>query len=102
MEVEFMPSTDELKDKKRKVTEKVAEIDVLIADAQKLEDGVQELGKFLKSRPIEDERDTLVALSKHMNINLSDAKNMLNDRPVSPTMEGKILPDLVKELRQLR
>ena len=102
MEVEYMPSTKELQEKKNKLAEKVLEIEALIPEAEAIEDKVNALGKFLKSRPIEDERDTLVALSKHMNINLSEAKNLLNDRPVSPTMDGMILPDLVKELRQTR
>ena len=97
-----MPSTKELEDKKKETQDKVMEIEALIPQAQALEDKMKDLSKFLKSRPIEDERDTLIALSKSMGINLTEAKQLLADKPISPMMEGKILPDLVKELRQTR
>ena len=102
MVVEYMPSTKELEDKKKETQEKVMQIEALIPEAQALEDKMKNLSKFLKSRPIEDERDTLIALSKSMGINLTEAKQLLADKPISPMMEGKILPDLVKELRQTR
>ena len=97
-----MPSTKELEDKKKETQDKVMEIEALIPRAQELEERMEDLSKFLKSRPIEDERDTLIALSKSMGINLTEAKQLLSDKPISPMMEGKILPDLVKELRQTR
>ena len=97
-----MPSTNELRETKDKANAKVAELERIIVDTAKLEEELDNLSKLLKSRPLEDERDTIISISKHFNINLSEAKFMLEDRPISPTMDGMILPDLVKELRYTR
>ena len=49
-----------------------------------------------------NEVDILKDISKKLEINLTEASKFIKELPVEPIIEGKYIPDLVKELRGMR
>lgn len=49
-----------------------------------------------------DETEIIKDISKIYSMNLSDARDMLGSLPEEPIVDGKNIPDLIKEMRMIR
>ena len=61
----------------------------------------QELAKWVQYQT-SDETEIIKDISKIYSMNLSDARDMLGKLPEEPIVDGKNIPDLIKEMRMIR
>lgn len=61
----------------------------------------QELAKWVQYQT-SDETEIIKDISKIYSMNLSDARDMLGSLPEEPIVDGKNIPDLIKEMRMIR
>lgn len=61
----------------------------------------QELAKWVQYQT-SDETEIIKDISKIYSMNLSDARDMLGSLPEEPIVDGKNIPDLIKEMRIIR
>lgn len=61
----------------------------------------QELTKWVQYQT-SDETEIIKDISKIYSMNLSDARDMLGSLPEEPIVDGKNIPDLIKEMRMIR
>ena len=61
----------------------------------------QELAKWVQYQT-SDETEIIKDISKIYSMNLSDARDMLGKLPDEPIVDGKNIPDLIKEMRMIR
>lgn len=61
----------------------------------------QELTKWIQYQT-SDETEIIKDISKIYSMNLSDARDMLGKLPDEPIVDGKNIPDLIKEMRMIR
>ena len=61
----------------------------------------QDLNKWIQYQT-SDETEIIKDISKIYSMNLSDARDMLGTLPEEPVVDGKNIPDLIKEMRLIR
>ena len=65
------------------------------------EEMAQDLNKWIQYQT-SDETEIIKDISKIYSMNLSDARDMLGTLPEEPVVDGKNIPDLIKEMRLIR
>jgi hypothetical protein len=90
-------NTDEL----RRKLEELEEAQRLEAERKK---GIKDLLKLSDWLPYQsiDETEIIKDISKIYQVNLTDARNMLSSFPEEPLIDNKPIPDIVKDLRNMR
>lgn len=90
-------NTDELR---RKLQELDEAQNVAREKKKQLVDDIK-LSDWLKYQSI-DETEIIKDISKIYQVNLTDARNMLSSFPEEPLIDNKSIPDIVKDLRNMR